>query len=312
MLAQAKIIGYVDLRDADQLIRMRKLLLPPNPGSRVYMPFAKFLEDIFNRGIEGDLYKQPLYLGKAEIIAASEEDTDQRINFYMDGADLTSKHTLISAIDGVGKTCTAAVIIEELANKTILPIIILDPNDEYGTIGTIEPDSTYRFNFQTAIIKATLEDTPDVIMKKINQRQITIVTAENLSLTEKNEYFTAVLKGLAKSRREKTIPPFLLVVEDAENLPPEVFQEIGAAKNDIATILISSHPTLLGGKALSQIQNFIIGKSNDAQDMAFLKNVIGGNDEKLDTLMIGEWIISGLNILRPTKIYVRKRYSKTK
>ena len=208
----------------------------------------------------------------------------------------------------------ATVIIEELANKTSHPIAIFDPNNEYTTIGTAaNPGQNYPFNFQTALINTnTAKNSPDAIAKKIKQGQVTIITAENLMLTEKTDYYASILNALAKSRREKTTTPFLLVVEDAESLPPQVIQEILTTKNDLATILITSHPTMLGGKVLSQIQNHIIGKTYDLQDLAYLKNMISGRDEQLSSLGVGEWIVNGLNIIRPTKIHVRERYSKAK
>ena len=145
--ATAQIIGYFDLRSEDK--PLHKLLLPPNPGSRVYVPYLKFLEDIFNRGIEGKSYKKPIYLGKSEIVAASAEAFDQT-DFYLDGAELATNNTLICAVDGIGKTHAAAVIVEELANKTNDQIAIVDPNGEYTTIGSAaKPDQIYHFNFQT-------------------------------------------------------------------------------------------------------------------------------------------------------------------
>ena len=312
MLAVAQIIGYIDLRNEDHTLS--KLLAPPNPGSRIYMPYTSFLEDAFNRGTDGKPYTHPLYLGKAEIIAVSQEDHDEQINYYLNADDLTSKHTLISAVDGAGKTHIATVIIEELANKTSHPIVIFDPNNEYTTIGTAaNPDQNYPLNFQTALINTnTAKNYPDTIAAKIKQGQVTSITAQNLTLTEKTDYYASILNTLAKSRREKTTQPFLLVVEDAENLPPQVIQEILTTKNDIATLLITSHPTMLGGKVLSQTGNYIIGKTNDPQDLAYLKNMIGGSDEQLSSLGVGEWVINGLNIMRPTKIHARERYSKAK
>ena len=216
-LATAQIIGYVDLRNEAQ--PMRKLLVPPNPGSRIYMPYASFLENVFSRGTDGKACAQPLYLGRAEIFGASQENNDQQIICYLNGADLTSKHTLISAVDGAGKTYTSTVIIEELANKTSQPIVILDPNNEYTSIGTAATsDKNYPFNFQTAIINANKENA-DTVSKKIKQHQVTIINAENLTLSEKSQYYADILNELTKNRREKTIPPFLLVVENAENLP---------------------------------------------------------------------------------------------
>ncbi len=309
-MASAQIIGYIDLRNEAQ--PLRKLLVPPNPGSRVYMPYASFLEDVFSRGTDGKACAQPLYLGKAEIFGASLEARDQQIVCYLNAADLTSKHTLISALDGAGKTYTATVIIEELANKTSQLIVILDPNNEYSTIGTTSTsDKKYSFSFQTAIINADAENS-DTVAKKIKASQVTVITAENLTLSEKSEYYANILNALAKSRREKTIQPFLLVVEDAENLPVQAIQEILMSKNGIATILITSHPTVLGGKVLSKMVNQIVGRTNDPEDLAFLKNMISGNGEQLSSLEVGEWIVNGLNIIRPMRIQVRERYSKSK
>ena len=84
------------------------------------------------------------------------------------------------------------------------------------------------------------------------------------------------------------------------------------SKNGIATILITSHPTVLGGKILSKIVNQIIGRTNDPEDLAFLKNMISGNAEQLSSLNVGEWIVNGLNIIRPMRVQVRERYTKTK
>ena len=268
--ATAQIIGYIDLRNEAQ--PLRKLLVPPNPGSRIYMPYASFLEDVFSRGTDGKVCAQPLYLGKAEIFGASQETDDQQIICYLNAADLTSKHTLISALDGAGKTYTATVIIEELANKTSQPIVVLDPNNEYSTISTASTsDKNYPFSFQTAIINADTENS-DAIAKKIKQHQVTIITSENLTLTEKSEYYANILNALAKNRREKTIQPFLLVVEDSENLPLQAIQEILMSKNGIAAILITSHPTVLAEKLYLKLSNrrknkrsggFIISQKHD-------------------------------------------------
>ena len=58
MLATADIIGYVDLRN--DIRPMGKVLIPPNPGCRVYVPLKKFLEDTLNRNAKGEVFKTPL------------------------------------------------------------------------------------------------------------------------------------------------------------------------------------------------------------------------------------------------------------
>ena len=149
MLATAKMIGYFDLRG--EAHPFAKLLAPPNPGSRVYMPYASFLEDALNRGANGEAYARLLHLGKTEIAAASKEAGEQQVNCYLDAVGLTTKHTLICGMDGAGKTHLASVIIEELANKTCHPIVVLDPNNEYSTVGVASKlEKNYPFNFHTA------------------------------------------------------------------------------------------------------------------------------------------------------------------
>lgn len=309
-LAAAQIIGYFDLRN--EVLPLQKLLVPPNAGGRVYMPYASFLEDVFSRGTDGKVCAQPIYLGKAEIYGAAPQANDQQIICYLNGLDLASKHTLISAIDGAGKTYTATVLIEELANKTSHPIVVLDPNNEYSTINNASTsDKNYPFSFKTATINADAANN-DAVLKKIKENQVTIITAENFTLTEKSEFYANILNALTKNRREKTVQPFLLVIEDAENLPPQAIQEIIGSKNGIATVLITSHPIVLGGKVLSKMALQIVGRTNDPEDLAFLKNIIGGGSELLSSLEASKWIINGLNIVRPMTVQVRERYSKPK
>lgn len=306
-LAKAQIIGYIDLRNENK--PLLKLLAPPNPGSRIYMPYASFLEDVLNRGTDGKSYTQQLCLGKAEVTAPSQVNGDQRISFCLNAADLASKNTLISAVDGAGKTYTATIIIEELVKKTSRSIVIFDPDNEYTGLGAIANQNS-SFNIQTITINANAaKNSQETIAKKIKQSQVTIITAESLTRAERSDYYTSILNALAKSGLEKPAYQFLLVIEDADNLAPQVIQEILGIKNDVATILITSYPTLLGGKTLSQIQTQIIGKTTDPQDLTLLKNLVDGNDEQLSSLCLGEWIITGLNIGRPTKIHVRERSS---
>ncbi len=311
MLAAARIIGYIDLRgDAKP---MRKLLAPPNPGSRVYMPYASFLEDVLNRGSNGEAYAKPLWLGVTEIVGASQEAGDLPVSCYLDAAELTSKHTLVCAVDGAGKTHLATVIVEEVANKTAHPIVILDPNSEYASVGSAsKSDKNYPFIFHTEIVNADAKSPSDAIAKKIRNGQVTVVTAESMSLTEKSVNYANILKTLIDSRRQNTTQPFLLVVEDAENLPLQVVLEVLGSRNGIAAILISSHSAALGGLVLSKIGYQMAGRTVDVEDLALLKSITEGSDGQLSSLHVGEWVINGLNVLRPLKVHVRDRFSKPK
>ncbi len=63
---------------------------------------------------------------------------------------------------------------------------------------------------------------------------------------------------------------------------------------------------MLGGKVLSKMSNQIVGRTIDPEDLAFLKNVTEGSEEQLSSLRVGEWVINGLNIMRPLKIHAGK------
>ena len=224
------------------------------------------------------------------------------LDFYIN-ADLLHKHTLICGVDGSGKTHTAAVIVEELVGKVSQPIIVFDPNNEYATIGSASKAR------ETTVVAAILQNNnSEVVAQKIKSNQITIINAESPYLAEKNEDYISLLKALIKGRQEKTTQPFLVIIEDADNLAPQALQEVLACK-EVGVILISSHPTLLGGKNLSKMQTVIVGKTVDQQDLTYLNNITYGVSEELPGLNVGERVIAGLNISRPTKIQIRDRDS---
>ncbi len=158
LLATTQIIGYIDLRGENK--PLQKLLIPPNPGSRVYMPYSTFLQDAFNRGTDGKPYSQPLFLGKTEIAAATLETNDQPLHYYLN-SDFLCKHTLICGVDGVGKTHAASVIIEEFMGKVSQPLVVLDPANEYTKIATASKVS------ETVTVAAdSQKNSPEVAAKK--------------------------------------------------------------------------------------------------------------------------------------------------
>jgi hypothetical protein len=298
MLATAKIMGYVDLRNEDK--PLQALLVPPNPGSRIYVPYASFLEDIFSRGGNGKSFKQRLCLGKTDFTTVSSQtNSDAHVNCFLNMADLTGKHTLVSGVDGAGKTHVAALIAGELANNTTYPIVIFDPHNEYTTQLTLS--SGLSKNRSLNIQSATNDDTDPAA--KVKQGQITVVTAEGISTKQKSEYYSNLLLDLTKSRREKKIESFLTVIEDAENLSVAAIEE-AVDQRGLAAILVTSHPTALGGRVLSKVGTQLIGKTYDPQDAAILKDMANGSDAVFCKLHVGEWVVSGLNIVEPFKVHV--------
>jgi hypothetical protein len=299
IIATADILGYVNLQD--NIIPLRKLLTPPSPGCRIYMPYAKFLEDIFARDLNGHPFEQPIHLGTLEAEATTADKNSKPINFYIDAEDLTTKHTLITAMDGAGKTHTATIIIEEIANKTTHPIVIIDPHGEYNNISkhTTKP---------TKKITHKLDNNTKDPTQNIKTNQITTLNVENLTPKEKNQTLTHQLKTLWKTRLQENIPSFLLVIEDAEKLKNETLEEIAyeGTKHGIALLLIAKHPTELGGKILSQMSTQIIGRTTDKDDIEYLKNMTLEKTPHLPKLKQGEWIINGINTRQPTELITRK------
>jgi DNA helicase HerA-like ATPase len=295
LIATAQIIGYINLTEQNRPIQ--KLLTPPIPGSRVYLPYAEFLEDTFTRDTNGKPYTTPIHIGTMEATATTTKENKKPVDNYLNAEDITTKHTLITATDGAGKTHTATIIIEEIANKTQHATVILDPYGEYSTIKE-------HAKKPVQIITPNPDKTAKDPAKAIKSNQITTLNAEGLTPEEKQNLYTHHLKNIWKARLEKTIPPLLLVVEDAETLKNETLEAIAyeGTKHGIALILIAKHPTELGGKILTQTTTQIMGRTTDKDDLDYLKNIAQEKAALLPQLKQGEWIINSLTTTQPTQI----------
>jgi len=130
LVAACEVIGYVDLRGSETRI-LRALLFPPDTGSKVYLPFYDFLKDVFLRDLEGKVYPSAIHLGTRQTFANTKEGGIRRLGFFLNDWDFTRQHFLVSGISGVGKTHVATVVVEELANKTAVPVVVLDSYGEY-------------------------------------------------------------------------------------------------------------------------------------------------------------------------------------
>jgi DNA helicase HerA-like ATPase len=296
LIATANIIGYINLQQQDRPIR--KLLTPPNPGSRVYLPYAEFLEDVFTRDINGKPYGTPIHIGTMESTATTLKENRKPVNYYLNAEDITAKHTLITATDGAGKTHTANVLATEITEKTQHPIVILDPYGEYKTL----QETTKK---PTQLITLNPNDkTRETLAKTIKSHQTTTLNAENLAPEEKRKVFAQYLTALWKARLEKTVPPLLLIVENAETVKNETLETLAyeGAKQAIALMLIAKHPTELGGKILSQTSTQIMGRTTNKDDLNLLSNTALKKAALLPQLKQGQWIINTISSERPIQI----------
>jgi DNA helicase HerA-like ATPase len=133
-LAAAEILGYVDLRNPETR-PLRKSFVPPSPGSKVYLPYLEFLEDVFLRDFDGRSFVHALHVGTLESRATYRNGDAGSLSFCLNAEDFMRQHFLVAGMTGTGKTHAAAVVVEELANKTDLPVVVLDSFGEYVTVG---------------------------------------------------------------------------------------------------------------------------------------------------------------------------------
>ena len=293
MLATAKIEGYIDLRNENR--PMAKVLVPPNPGCRVYVPLKKFLEEILNRNAKGEVFKVPIQIGTFEGSSAQEQDSSGSIKCFIDAQELTSKHAIITAVAGAGKTHIAKLLIQEISNKTSNQIIVLDPYNEYSN--SLETPA------KAIVVNSKMDK--DSMAKEIKRGQISILNGYGLSPKEKRSFYIETMQMLLKLRLEDKIKPLFLIIEESENLIGETLEQVisEGRKTGIFTCLITTNPAKLGGSILSQIGTQIIGKTTNKEDIGYLENM-AGTSITLPDLTSGEWIFNGIIANRPLKVHV--------
>jgi len=293
MLATAEIVGYVDLRN--DIRPMGKVLIPPNPGCRVYVPLKKFLEDTLNRNAKGELFKTPIQIGTLEGSSVEEAGTNSEVKCFIDAQDFISKHSIITSVAGAGKTHLAKLLVKEMSGKTSAQIILFDPYNEYS-------EASNQSAIKTVINAKTDKDS---LNNEIKKGQMTILNAEGLAPEEKRSFYHETLKLLLKLRLAEEIKPLFLIIEEAENLKGEVLNQVVAEGRKIGVFvcLLTTNPAELGGKILSQMGYQIIGKTTNNEDIEYLSNMVGAKNV-LPDLSVGEWIINGISNNRPTKFFM--------
>jgi DNA helicase HerA-like ATPase len=315
MLATTEIIGYVDLRKENR--PLRKLLVPPNPGSRVYVPTGSFLEDTLNRNLKGEAMVQPLLFG-TEASYIEEQQSQQPIRCFLDAQELLTKHTLIAAMTGAGKTHAAKILIEEIADKTSTPVVIIDHAGEYTGFSSSKSqiiilaartEKVVRNNAEKRVqVKGMPEKTEkETLAKEVKQGKITILNGQGLTVEDRRVFYSNCLKALWRNRTDENTQPFFLVVEEAENLKGETLDQVvtEGRKSGIGICLLSIHPVELGGRVLSQIGNQIVGKTTNKEDVEILSSMTSVDGGVLPHLGVGEWIINGVNRSRPMIVHAR-------
>jgi DNA helicase HerA-like ATPase len=291
MLATAEIIGYVDLRNESRPVS--KVLIPPNPGCRVYVPLKKFLEDTLNRNAKGEVFKTPIQIGTLEGSSAEEAGPNSELKYFIDAQDFTSKHSIITSVAWAGKTHIAKLLMQEMSGKTSVQIILFDPYNEYSDAS----------NPSAKRIEIKAKDDRNALDIEVKKGQTTILNAQGLAPEEKRSFYLESLQSLLKLRLAEKIQPLFLIIEEAENLKGELLNRVVAEgrKIGIFVCLLTTNPAELGGKILSQMGYQIMGKITNKEDIDYLSNVVGSTNA-LPDLAVGEWIINGISNNRPMKL----------
>ena len=150
--------------------------------------------------------------------------------------------------------------------------------------------------------------------------------SEIINMKKKQIIVSYFANRLFQDRRQKLVPPFLLVLEEAHQFIPErTSRHEALAKPIMKTIaregrkfgaslcLISQRPIQLGTTTLSQCNTQIIMRITNPYDLKHIGESAEGLDNKslemLTSLRIGEALIVGEAVNYPVFFKVRKNYS---
>lgn len=158
---------------------------------------------------------------------------------------------------------------------------------------------------------------------------LTVFDFSQIIHQRKKQVLVAYLaKKMFAMRRQKELPPFLLMVEEAHNFAPEKVERRGAiSRSIIETIaregrkfgaslcLISQRPVKLSTTALSQMNTFLILRVTNPYDLDHIAQSCEAVDKEtagsITTLKTGEGILLGEAVNHPIFLKVRARKSKS-
>ena len=169
-------------------------------------------------------------------------------------------------------------------------------------------------------------DSPS-IYDLLKSGNLTIVDLSDvIDLRKKQIIVSYFAQKLFYERRKKSIPPFLLVLEEAHQFAPETASKEAAISRSIITTiaregrkfgaslcLISQRPIQLNTTTLSQCNTHIILRITNPYDLKHIGESSEGLDrrstEMISTLRVGEALIVGEAVSFPVFFKVRKRKS---
>jgi hypothetical protein len=102
-----------------------------------------------------------------------------------------------------------------------------------------------------------------------------------------------------------------MMVEENKALEEETLKKIASEgrKMGISMCLLTQHPAEIDGLVMSQMGTQFMGRTTTGTDLECLRNFTEENVQSLSQLRTGEWIVNGMTLFQPTRIFVRDRYS---
>ncbi len=190
-VAFCHVIGYRDDEGKLQIIKS-----PLDPGVEVLRADDDFIQEIL--GLEKK--KNSAYIG---IL-----DGREHLKVYLDMNKVLSKHVVVLAKSGSGKSYCSSVLLEELLLKKI-PVVVIDPHGEYPSLKYPNPkdkENMIRFGIEPqGFLKQIQEFSPDVKLNpdakplKLSNRNLTSAELIHLLPTKISSSQLGLVYGALKN-----------------------------------------------------------------------------------------------------------------
>lgn len=119
-IAKCNVLGYLD----DD--KVKQIRIPFDIDSEVFLADDDFIQDVIRLTTD-----QGAMIGKLD---------GKEIPVNLDLSQLLTKHVAVLAKSGAGKSYAVGVLLEEILERKV-PIIVIDPHGEYGSLKEKNPDS---------------------------------------------------------------------------------------------------------------------------------------------------------------------------
>ena len=207
--------------------------------------------------------------------------------------------------------------------------ILGEDYDLSDLLAAVEADhNPYKWNVVNGLqhlLSMPVFSSPRTPLKQIVEPgYVSVIELNNVSLDLQQIGVTALLRRLFQARKEKVIPPFMLVVEEAHNFCPQsgpsvtsrVVRTIASEgrKFGMGLTIVTQRPAKVDKNVLSQCGTQIIMKVTNPNDLKSVIASVEGLDsrmaDEIQKLPVSVGIVVGGNISNPVLVEMRIRKTK--